>query len=198
MLRAKLVIAGLLLIPSVATAQRSRGGGSMGGSGDANWNEVASKSGPGGPSISGKDFEGNTPYKFVIDKKKDIKLTDAQITALKTSDASLKESSKAKFAAIDSLRKEARPQTSGTPSAENEAKMVIAREALQAAARDLQASFDEAAKGVLPMLEEVQRPEAQKALDKYNEEMRDMLREKVGGGRGGPGGGGRGRGRGGI
>ena len=195
MLRAKHVIAMFLLVPAVASAQRSRGG-SMGGSSETDWNAVASKSGVGGPTISAKDFDA-TPFKFILDKKKDVKLTEEQMIALKSADASLKESNKARFATLDSLKKEAKPRTSGTPSAEDQAHMVIAREALQSTAHDVQRSYDEAAKTALPMLDEPQRPEAQKALDKYNQEMRDMLREKLGGGRragGGPPGGGRGRG----
>ena len=173
----------------------------MGGSNDVDWNKVASKSGPGGPSISGKDFENTTPFKFIVERKKDLKLTDAQVAAFKDADLKLKAANQSKFVLIDSIKKDAKPRTSGDPSAEDMARMALAREALQSVVHDVQTSFDNAAKAALPMLDEPQRAEGQKALDKYNQEMEDMLRERLGGGRsGGPGaGGGRGgRGRGGA
>ena len=195
MLCSRLAFAALLLIPALASAQR----GGMGGSKEADWNTVANKGGVGGPTITSKDLEGTTPYKFILDRKKDIKLTEAQITNLKASDAALKESNKQRFVLIDSLKKEARPKTSGTPSAEDEVRLVVSKEALQVTVREVQASYDAAAKLAMPMLDEPQRAEGQKALDKYNEEMTDLLREKLGGRGGGPGAGGRGgRGRGGL
>lgn len=197
MLRFRLVaFTALMVVPALASAQRRGGGGGFGGKSDANWDSVATKRGPGGPSISAKDFD-DTPFKFLLDKKKDVKLTEAQMTSLKSADLALKESNKTRFAAIDSLKKEAKPKTSGTPAAEDEARMVIAREALQSTVRDVMASYDEAAKTALPMLDEPQRPDAQKVLDKYNEEMRSMMREKLGAGGGAMGGGRGGRGRGG-
>lgn len=196
--RLRLTVAALVLLPTIASAQKK---GTMGGSKDANWDAVASKSAPAGPTISAKDFEDATPFKFILDKKKDLKLTDAQINTFKASDAALKESNKQRFGALDSLRKDARPKTSGTPSAEDEARMVIAKDALQGVVREVQTSYDDAAKLALPMLDEPQRADAQKAIDKYHSEMSDMLREKMGNGRGpgaGGGSGGRGRGRGGM
>lgn len=196
MYRLRFTVAALVLLPTVAFAQK-KGMGSK----DANWDAVASKAPLAGPTISAKDFEEATPFKFILDKKKDLKLTDAQITTFKASEAALKESNKQRFGTLDSLRKEARPKTSGTPSAEEEARMAIAKDALQGLVREVQSSYDDAAKLALPMLDEPQRPEAQKAIDKYHSEMSDMLREKMGSGRGGPGaggGGGRGRGRGGV
>jgi len=194
--RLRLAFAAIMLVPTIAAAQR----GGMGGSKEADWNAVATKSGVGGPTITSKDLEGATPFKFILDRKKDIKLTEPQMTNLKAADVALKESNKQRFLLVDSLKKEARPKTSGTPSAEDEVRLVVAKEALQVTVREVQKSYDDAAKLALPMLDESQRAEGQKALDKYSEEMTDLLREKLGGrGAGGPPAGGRGgRGRGGL
>lgn len=194
--RFRLAFATLLLVPTIASAQRS----GMGGSKEIDWNAVTTKGGVGGPTITSKDLESATPFKFILDRKKDIKLTEPQMTSLKASDLALKESNKQRFLLIDSLKKEARPKTSGTPSAEDEVRLVVSKEALQVTVREVKKSYDDAAKLALPMLDEPQRAEGQKALDKYNEEMNDLLREKLGGrGAGGPPPGGRGgRGRGGL
>ena len=188
------VIAALLILPTIASAQR----GSMGGTKDADWNAVAGKSAPAGPTISSKDFENVSPLKLLLDKKKDLKLSDAQVTSLQAADASLKQKNHERFVLLDSLKKDAKPRTSGTPSAEDEARLVIARESLRSLVSDVQVTYDEAAKSALPMLDESQKPAGEKLLQKYTENMQEMLRDKMGGRPPSAVGGGRGRGRGGF
>lgn len=178
-------LAALALVPSMASGQRRSG--SMGGSKEADWNAVAEKSGPSGPTISAKDFEKASPFRLMLDKKKDLKLTDAQVTAVKEADAKLLASNAERLTMLDSLKKDARPKTSGTPSAEDEARMVIAREALNGVVGDIRVSFDAAAKDGVPGLDESQQKTSQELMEKYAEDMQDMLRSKLGGGRGGGG-----------
>jgi len=163
----------------------------MGGSKEADWDAIAEKRAPAGPTISGKDFEKVSPFKALLDKKKDLKLTDAQIATLTTANTSLLSANAARFDLLDSLKKEAKPKTSGEPSAEEQARLVIAREALQGVVRDIRTSYDEAAKN-LEGLDDTQKETAASLLTKNAEQMQSMLREKMGGAAGG---GGRGRGR---
>ena len=100
---------------------------------------------------------------------------------MKESDAKLITANAERFTLLDSLKKDARPKTSGTPSAEDEVRMVLAREALSGVVRDIRLSFDAAAKEGVPGLDEGQQKTAQVLMEKYNEEMQDMLREKLGG-----------------
>jgi len=192
--RIRLSLAALLLLPSLAAAQK-RG---MGGSKDTDWNSVAGKTAPAGPTISSKDFEDVSVFKLFLDKKKDLKLTDAQMVAMKEADAKLKAANADRFKLLDSLKKDARPRTSGTPAAEDEARMVLAREALNGVVADIRGSFDAAAKDAAAALDDAQKPTAESLLPKYREEMQDMLRAKMGGraggGGGAPGRGGRGPG----
>lgn len=165
----------------------------MGGSKEADWNAVATKSGPGGPTISPKDFGNASIFKLLIDRKKDLKLTEAQLATFKESDAKLKEVNADRFKLLDSLKKDAKPRTSGTPSPEDEVRMVIASEALSAVARDIRTTYDDAAKAALPVLDDAQQKSAVALMEKYQQEMQSMLREKLGGRGGGGAPGGRGR-----
>ncbi len=193
MTRLPLAVIALCLLPSLADAQRTTRGEK-----EANWDNIASKSAPAGPTISGKDFEKVSPFKALMDKKKDLKLTDAQLAAFKEADAKLLADNSARFSMLDSLKKEAKPKTSGDPSVEDQTRMVLARDALNGVVRDIRVSFEAAQKEVAA-LDDSQKEAAMALLTKNGEKMQEMLREKMGGrGGGGPAGGGRGgRGRGG-
>ena len=189
MSRLTVALVALCLLPSLASAQRSRG--SMGGSKEADWDAISEKKAPAGPSITAKDFEKVSPFKALLDKKKDLKLTDAQLAAFTAANTTLLAANAERFALLDSLKKEAKPKTSGEPSAEDEARLVIARESLQGVVRDIRASYEDAAKNI-EGLDEAQKAPATAVLSKNAEQMQEMLRDKMGG-RGGAPGGGRGR-----
>ncbi len=174
----------LLLLPTIAAAQKK----AMGGSKETDWNAVAEKKAPAGPTISAKDFENASPFKLFLDKKKDLKLTDAQLVSFKDLDVKLKEANRERFTLLDSLKRDARPRTSGNAAAEDEVRMVLARDALMGVARDIRMSFDAAAKDALPTLDASQQASAQEVMQKYEKDMRDMMREKLGvnAGDGGP------------
>ena len=191
----RIALVAMLFVPALLIAQRG-GGGGMGGSKRPDMNAVAPKTGPSGPTISPKDFENASVFKLFLDKKKDMKLTDAQLVAMKESDAKLKEANKTRFVIMDSLKRDAKPRTSGTPSADDEAILVMARESLRGVVADIRKSYDTAAKDAVSSLDESQKPAAEKLMEKYHEEMQDMLRDKLGG-RGGAQGGAPGGGRGG-
>ncbi len=191
----RVALAALLVVPTLLTAQRGGGGrGGFGGASKSDMDAIAPKTGPSGPTISAKDFENASVFKLFLEKKKDLKLTDAQKATMKESDEKLKEANKARFALLDSLKHEAKPRTSGTPSIEDQVRLVLARESLDSVVTEIRRSYDAAAKDAVTAVDETQKPEAEKLVEKYAEEMRDMLREKLGGRGGMPGGGRGGRG----
>ena len=194
-----------LVFPALALAQRGGSGGAgsttsgttsggadkRGAGKEADWNKVGAKGGPSGPTISAKDFQENSIYKLYIDKKKDLKLTDAQVNAFKDADNKLKDANADRFKMLDSLKSEAKAKTSGDPSAEEVARLAIARDALGGIVRDIRVSYDDDAQKATGSLDASQQKAGQELLQKYNEEMQKMIREKAGA-RGGPPGGGRG------
>jgi hypothetical protein len=152
-----------LLLPSLAEAQR-RGMGER----DVNWNTVAAKKAP--PTLTAKDVEELDPLAVLLDKKKDLKLTDAQVAAL--------------TAAHGTLAAAVAPTLQG---AEDEARMVIARDAAGTAVREVQQAYGAALEAALPGMEPAQQEAARKQLDKQQEKGMKALREKLGGrGMGGP------------
>ena len=65
---------------------------------------------------------------------------------------------------------------------------MIARESLRGVVADIRSSYDAAAKDAVLSLDESQKPAADKLMEKYHEDMQDMLREKLGGRGGAPSG----------
>lgn len=201
MSRVRLALALMALLPAVATAQRGGAGGAGGGGatssgggfggkgGQKSGFDAEKNAGPRAPSISGRDFEKASPLADLLDKKKDLKLSDAQVMAMKEADTKLREANAERYKMVDSIRKDLRPGT----SAEDEARVALAREAMMGVIRDIRGSYDAAAKDAVSKLDESQQKTAQEILQKSNEDLQEMLRDKMGG-RGGPPGGGRGRG----
>jgi hypothetical protein len=168
-----------LLLPSLAEAQR-RGMGER----DVNWNTVAAKKAP--PTLTAKDVEELDPLAVLLDKKKDLKLTDAQVAALTAAHGTLAAAVAPTLARIDSLGRAMRPTTT-LQGAEDEARMVIARDAAGTAVREVQQAYGAALEAALPGLEPAQQEAARKQLDKQQEKGMKALREKLGGrGMGGP------------
>lgn len=177
----------LLLVPALAVAQ-PRGGRSMGGSKEADWSEVT-KDIPKGPTIAGKDFAEASPLAMLLDKKKDLKLTDAQVGSITQAETKLQADNASRFTLVDSLKKAMKPSVA--PTAEDEARVALSREAMMGVVRDIRGSFDAASKASVSGLDAEQQKKADELLGKHAEKMQKMMRDKMGGG-GGPGmGGGR-------
>lgn len=178
----------VLLVPTLAVAQ-TRGGRSMGGSKEADWSEVT-KDVPKGPTIAGKDFAEASPLAMLLDKKKDLKLTDAQIGSITQAETKLQADNASRFALVDSLRKAMKPSVA--PTAEDEARVALSREAMMGVVRDIRTSFDAASKASIGALDADQQKKADELLAKHAEKMQKMMRDKMGGGGPGMGGGRRG------
>ena len=98
--RRVLMLASLLVLPSALVAQR--GGGTQT---QANkLNDMFDKSdAPKGPSLRVRDLEDQSPLKLLLDKHKDLKLTDAQVAQLKTNEQTLKDKDAPILKSADSL-----------------------------------------------------------------------------------------------
>jgi hypothetical protein len=108
--RIHVALAMLVLIPTLATAQRTRGGS---GGGDPSAGSGGGGGGGGGGRAfklpSRGDLEDMNPASFLLDKKKKLGLSDEQVAAIKVVEGQIKERYKVNLAVYDSLRRNARP-----------------------------------------------------------------------------------------
>ena len=124
MLRRTTLLAALVLLPlGTAAAQKTRSGATK--HEDAKYADGET---PKGPAIRGRDLEDLSPIKLLIDKRKDLKLNDSQVDALKKSGEQLKEKDAPLYKAIDSLARAMKPPMN--PSPESDARIREARHGL--------------------------------------------------------------------
>jgi len=177
-MRKRPFLAALLLLPTIASAQR-RGSGSFGRDEGANYG------GPGaipGLQLSNGDVEDMSPIKLLIDKRKDLKLSDERLKELKDLENKLKEKVKPSFKALDSLRREMRPGASD----EARSRSAAARGSVMPVVTTIRESYDEAYKEALPLLDESQQKMANDLVQKQKTESDETLKAKLegrGGGR---------------
>ena len=118
-----LVLAAFVLLPSVAIAQR--GSGSQATRKTELFDNDPT---PQGPTLRTRDIEDQSPLKLLLDKHKDLKLTDAQSAQLKTAQQQLADTDAPLLKAVDSLVHEMR--VNGTPTPEDQARVRTARSTL--------------------------------------------------------------------
>jgi hypothetical protein len=179
------ILAALILIPALAHAQRGGGGGSSRVRGDPNadWKAVLGANG-GGIRISGKDVENLSPIKLLVDKRKDLALSDDQVNRLKELQSKVVEQNQDSFKALDSLRRASQPPAR-EPNEDDRARMSAARRAFAATVQTVRDSYDAAFKEALPILNETQQKTAGELVDKQRKDADDLVRDKLGGGRSG-------------
>jgi hypothetical protein len=170
----------LLSLP--ALAQRGGGGG---GSKVQRGDKQADFSSMTGSTIklSNKDIENVSPIKLLIDKRKDLKLTDDQLAKLKDREDKLKESMKPSFDALDSLRRIATP-AGRTPDEGDKARMMDTRRRFTEVVTGIRIQYDGAATDAVSLLDESQKKQATDLIQKQHAETDDMVRDKLGGGPG--------------
>ncbi len=183
MLTSRRVLTALLLIPTIAAAQRGGGGGGGRVRGDPkpDFDAIAGKKG--GIQLSNRDVEDMSPIKLLIDRRKDLKLSDDQLKSLKDIESKLKEKNDPSFRALDSLRRAAQPPLHD-PSDDEKARMMEARRTAGAVVATIRENYDASLNDALTGLDETQRGRAKEFLDKQRSEAQDTLREKLGSGRG--------------
>ena len=176
MFRRMTLLTALVLLPiGTAAAQRTRSGATK--HDDAKYaDDDAAK----GPSIRGRDLEDFSPIKLFIDKRKDLKLSDAQIDALKKSDEQLKEKNQPLYKAIDSLARAMKPPMN--PSAESDARIRDARRDLQETIGTIRGNYESAGTEATGSFDADQKTKATELLAKQKEDADKRIREKMKGG----------------
>jgi hypothetical protein len=172
----------LLSLP--ALAQRGGGGGGGGGKVERG-DKSADFSTMSGSTIklSNKDVENISPLRLLIDKRKDLKLTDDQLAKLKDRDDKLKESMKPSFGALDSLRRIATP-AGRKPDEGDQARMMDTRRRFTEVITGIRVQYDGAATDAVALLDETQQKQAKDLIEKQRAEADEMVRSKLGGGPG--------------
>ncbi|HEX8942143.1 MAG TPA: hypothetical protein VF785_03335 [Gemmatimonadaceae bacterium] len=182
MLTIRRAVLGLIVVPAIVFAQRGGGGGAGGGRvrGDPNadWKSIMG-SGE-GLKLSNRDVENIDPLKLLMDKRKDLKLSDDQSNRLKELDGKLKEKNQDSFRALDSLRRLAQPPAHD-PTDDDRARMTAARRAAAFTVGTIRENYAAALKEALPVLDETQQKMAGDLVEKQNADAEAMLRDKLGG-----------------
>ncbi len=179
----KIALLSLVLVPAVALAQRGGSGGSgrVRGEAKTDWNAVRDAN-KGAIKLSKGDLENVSPIKLLIDKKKDLKLSDDQVNKLKELEGKLKETNEPSFNALDSLKRAALPPLrSGEPTDEERDRMTTARRAIGAVVGTIRGNYESSAKDAMSILDETQQKTAADLLAKQKEEADDMIKDKLGG-----------------
>ena len=174
-----LLLAAFLAIPSFVSAQRTRTASDR----RTDLFDKDSSAAKQGPAVRARDIEDMSPIKLIIDKRKDLKLTDAQLAQLKDSDGKLKERNAPLLKAIDSLVRDLR-WTGGTrsPSDEDRARMRNARMGLMTTVGEIRSNYDASAKDALTTLDAEQQSKANELLEKQKQDAEKYLQERLNGG----------------
>src|SRR6185369_10403649 len=104
--RRAFAVLALLLLPSIASAQRTKSGAASGR--DKNlMTDDGSKDRR--AEITTRELEEQSPLRLLVDKRKDLKLSDDQLTKLKDLESKLKEKNGSLLRIVDSVNREMRP-----------------------------------------------------------------------------------------
>lgn len=133
------------------------------------------------PAVRTRDVEDQSPIKLLIDKRKDLKLTDAQLSQLKDSEGKLKEKNAPLLKAVDSLALDLRRAMGGSSDDARE-RARAARMGLMSAMGEIRMNYDASAKEALATFDADQQSKAAELLDKQKQEADKYLQERVAGG----------------
>ncbi len=168
----------LLSLPALAQRGGGGGGGRDRGTKPPDYSSMGSTI-----KLSNKDIENVSPIKLLIDKRKDLKLTDDQLAKLKDREDKLKESMKPSFGALDSLRRIATP-AGRTADEGDKARMMDTRRRFTEVVTGIRVQYDGAATDAVSVLDETQQKQANDLIQKQRAEADEMVRDKLGGGPG--------------
>ena len=172
MIRRLLVTTTLLVAPSILLAQR-------GGRTQADKRtELMDKSEiPKGIDVRVRDLEDQSPLHLLIDKRKDLNLTDAQLSQLKDAEEKLKEKTAPTLKSADSLIRATRLTASSSDAEKSRAQS--ARGTLMEVIKTLNESYDAARKDAVALLDAQQQPKANEMLDKQRQDAEKFLRDRM-------------------
>jgi len=174
----RLAVAALLLVPAISLAQR--GGRTQA---DRKTPLFDKEEMPKGPTLRVRDIEDQNPLKLLIDKRKDLKLSDAQVSQLKDSETKLKDVNAPLFKAVDSLIRDMR-NGSATPSDQSRTKVREARSGLMDVLSQLNGNYETPVKEALAQFDAEQQTKAKELLEKQRQDGDKMVREKLNSGAG--------------
>jgi hypothetical protein len=178
MLHRKLAVLALLLLPATADAQRRTRGEKT-----ANWDEIE-KSTTAAPRFSSKDVEELSAFRIVVDKRKELKLSDDQAKQLRDLTRMEEEALKPRMDMLDSLRLAMRVRPGENPDLER-ARTTLARQEVVRVIDEIRAGYDSTFKaGGMPLMDAGQQKSAQEIVDRLRNERVEKLRDKLGGARG--------------
>ncbi len=176
----------LALLPSVALAQRGRDRGTK-----ADFDAMIGSS-PVGLRLSNGDVEDMNPVKLLVDKRKDLKLTDDQLKQIRAMNDALKESTRPQFKVLDSLRIAMRPRAGADEEVER-VRIQLARQDVMDLVKAIREGYDAKLKEAVALLDESQKAKADELVARQAKDAEETLAKALGGGRGAMGGGRRGR-----
>jgi hypothetical protein len=176
MIRRLFITTALLIAPTIAFAQRGGGGRTQA---DKKTSLFDKQEMPKGVDIRVRDLEDQSPLHLLIDKRKDLKLTDAQLAQLKDAEGKLNEKNALVYKSADSLIKATRLTSDASDEAKTRA--MTARRMLPDVIQTLHESYDAAAKDAVALLEGEQQSKAKDMLDKQKADAEKFNREHIGG-----------------
>jgi hypothetical protein len=174
----------LALVPATVAAQRG-GGGRRGGMGSGD--EGSRSNGTSLLRLSNGDVEEMSPIKRLIDRRKDLQLSDAQVKQFKDLESEMKTRNEHLFKQLDSLRKDM--TFSGAPTSDERAKIGNDRDAVTEVVGNIRLSYNETLKRAMERLDDTQKPKADALVQQLNADADKTIQEKLTG-RGGQRGGG--------
>lgn len=175
------LLATLLVLPSLVVAQR--GARSQADKRTELFDKDSSSRLP--PVLRVRDVEDQSPIKLLIDKRRDLKLTEAQLSQLKDSESKLKEKNAPLLRAVDSLARDLRSGM-GSQSDDARSRARNARMGLMTTLSEVRANYDASAKDAVATFDADQQIKATELVDKQKQEAEKLLQERIGvGARGG-------------
>ena len=172
MIRRLLLASALLVAPSVVFAQR--GGRTQA---DKRTELMDKTEIPKGPDIRVRDLEDQSPLRLLIDKRKDLKLTDAQLSQLKDAEGKLKEKNESLYKSADSLIRSMR--LTSTSSDADKARARSSRSSFMEVVKTLNDNYDTARKDAIALLDPEQQTKAGEMLDKQRADAEKFLRDRM-------------------
>jgi hypothetical protein len=177
MFRVRTAVFVIALVPATLIAQR--GGGGRGGSRMGGGDEGSRGGGQSLLRLSNGDVEEMSPIKRLIDKRKDLKLSDAQVKQFKDLETEMKQRNEHMFKQLDSLRKDMTP--GGTRAEGGFEKIANDRDAVTELVGNIRLSYNETLKRATELLDDTQKQKSAELVQQLNDEADKTLQDKLGG-----------------
>lgn len=186
-MRIRGIVVALTCIPALLFAQRGGGGGGGGGGvrrPQAGFSGADDDSKKEVKALTSDDVRDGNPIHLLIDKRKDLKLTDEQLSALKDSESKLKDSTSSLFKAVDSLNMVLRIAARSDDDDGSRAIMRQSRLKIAIAVSNIRTAYDAYARDGVALLTPDQQKTANDLLQQQRDELDKKTRDRLGAGRG--------------